>query len=77
MKKLEHLKQEVIEEGRGHPFVESVVWMLRQRYQALHELLESHTISGQPEAAIYSTGGRAAEVNFLIALITKTEGQAE
>jgi len=77
MKKLEHLSKELIEEGRGHPFVEALVSSLAQQHQSLLELLEGHTISGQPQNQLYVTGGRAFEVRNLINLITKTEGRAE
>jgi hypothetical protein len=78
MKKLEDLKREVVEEGRGHPFVETLVGILRVRLGALHSALEGCAAGADPQSEkLYVLGGRANEVRSVIELITKTEGREE
>lgn len=79
---LEKLRPEVIEEGRGHPFVVALMGTLRERRMALLSELEGVAASGGDESAfgggyIYALGGRAREVRQTLDTILNTKGLEE
>jgi hypothetical protein len=79
---LDKLKHELIEEGRGHPFVEALVASLRERRAALLNELEGIAASGGDESPygtgyIYALGGRAREVRTVVDMIQNTKGMDE
>lgn len=71
------LSQEVIEEGREHPFVEALVKEFRSRHDELLGKLRDGLSSGASEHLLRAQAGRAAELWEVIRLIMKVEGQDE
>jgi hypothetical protein len=72
------LKQEVVEDGREHPFVVALVHELRKRLADYHFQLEGAASSGGEQMPrIYSLGGGAREVRSTIQLIEQAEGEKE
>lgn len=74
---LDQLKQEVIEEGRGHPFVEALVKDLRQRRQNLVNELVGTASAGFDHGTVCGVAGRARAMGDILQLITATAGVPE
>lgn len=75
---LENLKQEVIEEGRSHVFVETLVKALRDRHGMLTAELVGHSCSsGVTLGLLCSLGGRVAGIGEAVRMITNAQGVAE
>lgn len=67
------LKQEVIEEGREHPFVEALVKELGARLKKYRDQLEAQA---PPERICWLQGGAAA-TRVALDMIQKAEGEHE
>lgn len=74
---LDQLKQEVIEEGRGHPFVEALVRDVQQRRATLINELVGAASSGFEHGTVCGLGGRARGLGDVLQLITSAHGVAE
>ena len=72
---IDKLPEHIAEEGRGHPFVEALVRDLRKRHASHAKTLEALSASAAPGAA--GMGGRAAELRFVIDMITGAKGAEE
>lgn len=74
---LEKLSEELVEEGRGHPFVEALLVDLRARQATLAMQLAGNAADGAGNEKLWPTGGRMAELAHVIRLITTTKGSQE
>lgn len=71
------LTQDLIDEGREHPFVEALVKELRSRHDELLDKLRDGLSNDGSEPLLRAQAGRAAAFADVIRLIRTTEGQDE
>ncbi len=74
---LDQLKQEVIEEGREHPFVQVLVANLRKRHANWQSELTAAACTGVEAGTLGSLAGRAREAQEIVRIITDTTGVGE
>lgn len=71
------LSQELIDEGREHPFTEALVKELRVMHDVLLDKLRDGLANDGSEGLLRAQAGRAAALAEVIRLIKTTEGQDE
>lgn len=74
---LDQLKQEVIEEGRGHVFVQVLVSNLRRRQASWQSELTAAACTGAEAGTLGALAGRAREAQEIVRIITDAAGVAE
>lgn len=75
--KLEDLRQDVIEDGRSHVFVEVLMGSMERRHGQLLDQLEGAAASSAGGVGIHVLAGRSRETRFWLDQIANAKGITE